>query len=120
MKVSWIVPAIALAAMATVSAVGCEEKEKVLAAEGGACESLLDCQPGLSCVATGVDSRVCRVVSVEAPPADATVVPDAAPDAKVELDSGADAVDAAPPVDAETDAETDASDAAPRDASDAG
>jgi hypothetical protein len=99
--------------------VGCEDKEKVLAAEGGACESILDCQAGLSCVATGVDSRVCRAVSVEAPPADATIAIDAtpidaAPDATPELDSGADVNE----VDA--DAATDASDAAPRDASDAG
>ena len=113
MKFTWIVPALALAAMATASAVGCEEKAKVLSTEGGPCESILDCQAGLSCVATGVSSRVCRVTSVDAP-IDATVRPDATLDATVEVDSGADASDAAPSVDA------DASDASPRDASDGG
>jgi hypothetical protein len=112
MKLSWIVPAIALAAMAT--AAGCEEKEKVLAAEGGACETTLECQPGLSCVATGVDSRVCRTASVEAPPLDATIPLDAAP----ALDSDSDVDDGAPAMD--VGAETDASDAAPRDARDRG
>jgi hypothetical protein len=116
MKLSWIVPAIALAAMATVSAAGCEEKEKVLAAEGGACDTTLECQPGLSCVATGVDSRVCRTASVEAPPLDATIPLDAAPDATLDPDSDVD--DGAPASD--TGSETDASDAAPRDARDRG
>ena len=56
MKRTVIVPALVAALLAGATAVGCDEAEKVLGGEGAACESILDCQAELSCVATSAST----------------------------------------------------------------
>lgn len=112
MKRTVIVPALVAALLAGAAAVGCDEEEKVLGGEGAACESILDCQAELSCVATSSNARTCKRVASPAPPLPAE---DAGTDA--EADGGNDAeVDASTP-DADP---ADAADASTPDASDAG
>jgi hypothetical protein len=103
MKRTVIVPALVAALLAGAAAVGCDEEEKVLGGEGAACESILDCQAELSCVATGA-ARTCKRVASPAPP----LPPEDATTDAAETDGG-------------TDAEVDASspDADPADAADA-
>lgn len=106
---------MALAGLATITAFGCKDTEKVLSAEGGSCETILDCQAGLSCVATDATSRVCRLASVQAPPVEEDATADAnttTPDATVE-DTGV--LDSEAP-----DASDGASDGSSGDANDAG
>ncbi len=108
------------AGLAVVSAlaVACADAAKVPSGEGGACDLLIDCQEGLSCVAATnqASGRVCRRVDPPAPgpipgadaAADATT--DAAADATT--DAATDATTDAPPVDASDAARPDAADAA--------
>lgn len=113
MKRTVIVPALVAALLAGATAVGCDEEEKVLGGEGAACESILDCQAELSCVATSPSARTCKRVATPSPPLPPE---DAAADA-AETDGGTDAeVDGALP-DAEP---ADAAETGTPDASDAG
>lgn len=113
MKRTVIVPALVAALLAGATAVGCDEEEKVLGGEGAACESILDCQAELSCVATSASTRTCKRVASPLPPLPAD---DAGTDA-AEADAAPDGeVDGALP-DAEP---ADAADTGTPDASDAG
>ncbi|MFO0637922.1 MAG: hypothetical protein U0183_01825 [Polyangiaceae bacterium] len=112
MKRTVIVPALVAALLAGATAVGCDEAEKVLGGEGAACESILDCQAELSCVATSASTRTCKRVASPSPPLPAE---DAAADAENDGDTDAE-VDASPP-DAEP---ADAAETGTPDASDAG
>lgn len=123
MSRSFIVAVALLCAASVATVLGCEDDEKVLVGEGGACASIVDCQPGLSCVATSGDARVCKTAATSvpvgpeedgAPPAEAgadTSAADAEADATTDDATTDDAADASP---------VDAADAAIVDASDAG
>ncbi len=116
------VVATALFATATLaSMIGCEDEEKVLVGEGGVCASILDCQPGLSCVASGSE-RVCKAASTNVPVSpNEDAGTDAADDAATETDAETDAeIDAEPEDAGDSAPPRDASDAAIGDASDAG
>lgn len=121
---SFFVATALLASVTVASLFGCEDDEKVLVGEGGTCASIVDCQAGLSCVASG-DGRVCKTTTtpVPIPPADPDAeTPDGGdPDAETPDGEAPDAdPDAAPTEDAGDAAPADANDAAPADASDAG
>ena len=109
MKFSWILPAIGVVAI--IAAAGCEDDAKLLVGAGGACASIVNCEPGLSCVATGREGRSCRSASTPLPgpaPEDGAAPDAAAPDATTEDANAPDTSDGEAP-----DAQIDAADGDP-------
>lgn len=119
---SFIVAVVLFGAAAAATVLGCEDDEKVLVGEGSPCASIVDCQAGLSCVATSGTDRVCKMASTPVPVTpevdattedagqDAIAAPDADPDAGDPDASAPEGGDATLPVDAADAAITDAAD----------